>query len=223
MNLAQVLCHPIGWSEKICSLSIDDECKEIIPYLKGSVVEVFCRGGMWGTHLINSGIDWSGMDPNAEILERAFLHGIFSVSVDLFPSKKSCNVIFGAMAPFSLISSEDLPVFVQGLYDALQSEGSVLLSLWEDPNCLRGKPNIYTHNGREKVVMACVSTIVGSVVWLDMDWMVAREGEEPFYVQHREKRYLHFEEDICRECQEHFARIEILNLAGRRWLFAKKS
>ena len=82
---------------------------------------------------------------------------------------------------------------------------------------------MYTHNGKEKLVMACSIDVEGSIANLDMEWMVAQENREPFFLEYKEKRFLHYEHDVCHQFRQYFGHVEILHLANRRWLFAKEA
>lgn len=223
MNLSQIMCHPIGWLEKVYPRSIQEEIVALIPYLEGKVVEVFCRSGLWGEHLTQKGVDWSGMDPDPKILEHAFLRGMFAVSTGIFPKPNSCDVVLGTMAPFSMISADRILSFVQGIHDSLHEQGSALLCLWEEPNTKMSAPRMYTHNGTEKLVMTCVPERIDSVVYLQMEWMVAKEGEQPYYMQFREERFLHVHKDLSAIAQQFFPHVEVRSICDRPWLFLQKS
>ena len=173
--------------------------------------------------MTENGHTWSGMDIDAQALELAFLRGLFSVSVGLFPSNNSCDMIFSPTAPFSMVSHGAVDDFVRGIYKALAEKGTVLLSLWEEPQTKPSKPLMYTHNGKEKLVMACSVDVVENIAKLDMEWMIASEGRDAYFAQYKEERYLHNIDDLYHHVAQYFARAEVLQLAGRKWLFAKKS
>ena len=223
MNLDHILCTPVAWTQKVCPDLVQEEYPELCSFFHGRIVEIFCRGGSWGQILTGNGHTWSGMDTDAEALEQAFLRGVFSVSVGLFPSEDSCDMIFSATAPFSMVSHGVLDDFVQGLFKALAEKGTVLLSLWGEPQTKPSKPLMYTHNGKEKLVMACSVDVVENIAKLDMEWMIANEGRDAYFDQYKEERYLHYVDDLCHHCTLYFDHVEVLLLAGRKWLFAKKS
>ena len=223
MNLHPILCKPFAWTEKIFPCLALEEYPQLKTYFHGRIVEIFCRGGRWGAYLNSNGHTWSGMDIDPQALEGAFLRGLFSVSVGLFPDKESCDMIFSPLAPFSLISHDDFDAFVQGVRKALSSKGTVLLSLWEEPDVKCELPLMRTYNGQEKIAMACSAHVVENTTTLHMKWMVAKEGQEPYYEQSQEKRYLHYAADVRRRFLLHFEQAEIRTIAGRKWLFAKKS
>ena len=209
MNLERILCPPAQWMDRISPMDVRNECMSILPYLHGDVVEVFCRSGRLGAHLLGEGISWSGFDINAEILEYAFLRGVFSVSCALLPSEDSCDVLFGAFAPFSYIAPEELEEFIQGVYCALRTGGRALFELWEEPTIQKGTPTMDTHDGVEKLVRACIPRKEGQKVIFEMEWMVAQSQKDPFYVTHKTERFLHFERDVHEYFTVLFDRVDV--------------
>ena len=222
MNLDQILCEPLDWFEKISKISVPEDATEVLPFLNGKVVEIFCRGGEWGRYLQSSGIDWYGLDPNPRLLESAFLRGVFSVTVGTLPSANSCDVIFGPMAPFSMVHVSECNDFVSGLYEGLRSKGKVLLALWEPTKIKSKKPLLFTFNGEPKLSMACTAHYGDGLVSLEMEWMVASRERTPFYQIVQEKRFLHREIDLTSIFESLFQKVEIQILSGRRWLLAEK-
>lgn len=223
MNLNQILCKPFQWTQKLHPCLAQEEYPYLCSYFHGRIVEIFCRGGRWGQHLVSNGHAWSGMDVDAQALEGALLRGLFSVSVGVFPAPKSCDMIFSPLAPLSMVSPETYDAFVRGVHEALSPQGTVLLSLWEEPDVRTNVPLMYTHNGEEKLVMACSVGVVGNIATLDMEWMVATDNQKPRSMHHKEERYLHSVGDTHRHFFRYFAHVEIVTLVGRRWLFAKKA
>ena len=132
-------------------------------------------------------------------------------------------MIFAPLAPLSMVSHDDFDAFGQGVNHALSSGGTVLLSLWEEPDVKCELPLMHTYNGKEKIAMACSAHVANNTMTLNMNWMVAKENQEPYYDQSQEKRYLHYAADIQRQFLLHFEQAEIRTIAGRKWLFAKKS
>jgi hypothetical protein len=222
MNLERILSPPAEWMERISPIDAHHECARILPYLHGDVVEVFCRSGRLGAYLQGEGVSWSGYDVDADILEHAFLRGIFSVSCALLPPKESCDVLFGAFAPFSYLSPEEVQSFVQGVHLALRAHGRALFELWKEPTAEEGGPIMDSYDGSEKLVRACIPRKEGRKAIFEMDWMVAQSNKEPFYTKYREERFLHFERDIEECFALYFERIQVADLLGRRWLIAEK-
>jgi len=222
MNIEHLLCTPVAWTEKVFPNVVREEYSHLLSFFHGRIVEVFCRGGRWGEILIANGHSWSGMDTDTSALEQAFLRGLFDVKVGLLPSEKSCDMIFAPTSPFSRVSHEDCAAFVNGIYEALSQNGTVLLSFWEEPTTQLKKPLMYTYNGVEKLVMACSVDMVENRVILDMEWMNAKEGQEPYFVTYQEERFLHYIDDVRHYFVQLFGHVEVRSIAGRRWLFAKK-
>ena len=222
MNIKSLGCAPVVWTERVFPNAMHEEYAYLRRFFHGRIVQLFCRGGRWGQFLTMNGHIWYGMDTDGDVLEQAFLRGVFSVSVGLLPPKNSCDMIFAPMPPFSMIVPDNCDDFVQGMYEALSEDGTLLVALWEEPQVQSKKPLMYTYNGKEKLVLACTVDVVENVAKLEMEWMIAQERREPYFVEYTEERYLHCVDNLCSLFSKCFRDIEIVTLAERKWLFAKK-
>ena len=191
MDLSRVRSPPIAFSNHVLKIQAEKELGDLRPYLSGRILEVFCRDGLLGKELLASDIDWSGIDPEASMLENAFLQGVFSVSCAVFPPAQSYDVIFGAFAPFSYLSTEGLKEFATAVFEALCEGGMGLFELWETPSAMVSQAFMDTYDGSSKIVRACVPVVEKNTVVLDIEWMVAKPKQSPMFMHHREERYLH--------------------------------
>ena len=219
----RVLCPPAQWMDAISPIDSEEECAPLLPYLKGDVLEMFCRSGRLGEFLTSEGIAWSGMDPDAHLLEYAFLRGMFSVSCGIQPPTNSYDTIFGAFGTLSCISPHELDSFVCSVFAGLRTRGCALFELWYESQNEEIAPFMDTYDGVEKLVRACVPQIKEDKVCFTMEWMIAQPNRTPFYQEYREERFLHSSTELCSLFGTYFSDVSIAELGQRRWIIACKS
>ena len=220
MGLGRIRSQPISFSNQVLGIDAENELRDLRPHLKGRVLEVFCRDGLLGKELLASEIDWFGIDPDAAILEDAFLYGVFAVSCAICPPKKSYDVIFGAFAPLSYLSKEGLQDFATAVLDGLCEGGKGFFELWEISSAMIGQAVMNTYDGSSKIVRACVPVLENDTVVLDIEWMVAKAKQSPVFMHHREERYLH-QRAAIEECFS-WGNIDYLTINDRLWISVEK-
>ena len=80
MDLRRIRSQPIALSNCVMQIDVSKELCELRSFLHGRVLEVFCRDGLLGSELLQSQVNWSGIDPDSSMLEEAFRRGNFSVA-----------------------------------------------------------------------------------------------------------------------------------------------
>jgi|GEM_PF-4907294 len=216
MNLSRVRAHPIAYWNQINPVNPEGELEELLPYLQGNVQEIFCRDGSLGRYLLERGVQWSGTDRDGTMLEHAFLQGVFSVSCSEYPKPGSCDVIFGAFAPFSYIAPAALQDFASAIHASLSPGGTSFFELWESPDAISRQALMETYNGTTKLVRACVPVVEKEKAIFDIEWMIAEPKQQPRYEHHRETRYLHSKVDIFSAFS--WGEVQELTIADRSWL-----
>ena len=221
MDLHRIRSHPILLSNRVMRIDASKELQDLRPFLQGRVLEVFCRDGLLGSELLQSQVNWFGIDPDATVLEDAFQRGNFSVNCATNPPAGSYQVIFGAFAPLSYLSPEDLEGFSLAVQDALDESGRALFEIWGQEDANGGQAIMDIYDGSQKVVRACVPVRRGNVALFDIEWMIAKPKHTPIFLHHREERYIHTQDDI--ESAFSWGDIQYVTIDERLWISVKKT
>lgn len=218
MDNSRLLLHPAKYLDRISNqISFTDEAEKVMALTEGreQIHEVFCRTGRLGSELMERGISWCGIDPDAEMVEYAIAKGREVQQGTHYPTGL-VTCLVGWFGPLSLVPPDRLGVFARGVLVALAPGGVAFLESWLRPGDARqGYALMDTYDGLDcKLVRACVPRIEGDQAIFEFDWMVGVSGKPVRRETHKEIRYLHSDESILKAFSD--ARISLLEEGALR-------